>query len=178
MENNKFQLTTSYKGISKLYFLKLLNEIIKIGNLEQEDITSLDFGCGYGFLKKKLKSKNNNINIINYDIEKELSEIRNWKDCKFDILVANQVFYCCDANYLRKLMRELKLRNSELIIVAGISRQSLFNNIGKFLLGYADAHSGTKLRPKEELKILLEFCEIVATKSVWSLADIYKLKFK
>ena len=47
-----------YNGIAKIYFEKIINKIIEIGNLNDQDKTILDFGCGTKFLEKKLNKKN------------------------------------------------------------------------------------------------------------------------
>ena len=56
-----------YGGLKGIYFNRILNKIIKIGNLKSKKV--LDFGCGTGNLKKKLGN-----NVINYDIIPSLSE--------------------------------------------------------------------------------------------------------
>ena len=41
---------TQYSGFEKSYFLKILNQIIKIGNLQDTDKRILDFGgCVFQF---------------------------------------------------------------------------------------------------------------------------------
>ena len=51
--NNEF-LTTNYNtSFSKYYFLKVAKEIIKIGNLENQN-TILDYGCGEQIFSKLL----------------------------------------------------------------------------------------------------------------------------
>lgn len=67
----------------------------------------LDFGCGYGYFKKKLLN-NKKIKVINFDIVKELTEIENWKKEKFDYFIATQVFVCFKKKKLNKLLLDLK----------------------------------------------------------------------
>jgi len=43
---------TQYKGITKYYFIRLLNKIIELGDLDNADKNILDFGCGNNELKK------------------------------------------------------------------------------------------------------------------------------
>lgn len=54
----KFTQVTKYKGFKKIYFDKIIKEIIKIGNLESTNFKILDYGCGEKRLEQNLKKKN------------------------------------------------------------------------------------------------------------------------
>lgn len=58
-----------YKGIAKIYFDMVLNKIIKIGSMREEKGLSLDHGCGFGHLKKKLSETG--ADVVGYDIIEE-----------------------------------------------------------------------------------------------------------
>ena len=47
-----------YKGFGKIYFEKIIKEIISIGNLKINEKKILDYGCGVKYLEKLLKKKN------------------------------------------------------------------------------------------------------------------------
>lgn len=165
---------TQYAGFGGIYFRYLLKQIIKIGGLDNNRATVLDFGCGNGELKRLLNDRN----VIGFDIIPELSDVIDWRSVKFDVLVSNQVFYSFSENDLDELLRELKCRDRKLRLVVGISRQGILNNIGKYLLGKSDAHSRTKISPKREKEILKRYCNILQRKRVLGLADVYLLSFK
>lgn len=164
---------TSYRGIAKYYFLHLLNKIIKLGELDTKDCSILDFGCGENQLQKILGEK-----VVGYDIIEELTDIDDWKKAQFDTLVANQVFYSFDERQLSSLMDQLSQYNNDITIIVGISRQGLFNNIGKVIFGNKNAHSLTKITPKEELAILLQHCNLIRKNNILYLTDLYLLKLK
>ena len=164
-----------YKGFSGVYFNRVINAIINIGKLRNTNKNILDFGCGLGVLKKKLKSKSN---IINYDKDKKLSEIKNWKKVKFEILVSNQVFYQFSEKQLENLIKEIKKKNPRTLFIIGISRRSILNKIGKFLLLKFDAHKNTVLTHNKELFILTKYLKVIKKKNVLLLSDIYLMKFK
>lgn len=165
---------TSYSGLSKFYFRRLLRAIIEIGNLDKSGHIILDFGCGTGELKKRLP----HAQIIGYDIIATLSEIDNWQPIDFDIFVANEVFYSFCEDQLVSLLVELQKRTPAPDLIVGISRQNLLNKIGKFLFGKPNAHAATKLTPEDELRILKRFFYIVRKKNVMGLADVFLLRLK
>lgn len=165
---------TLYSGLSKFYFRQLLMQIVKIGKLDREGITILDFGCGKGELKRILTDAH----VIGYDIIPSLNDVTDWRSVDFDVLVANEVFYSFNEYDLDILLNELRTKNRALEIVVGISRLGLLNNIGKYLLGRADAHSATQIGPRDELAILEKYCNIKNSKNEMNLANVYSLSFK
>ena len=164
-----------YKGLSGIYFNRAIDSIITIGNLKGTSKIILDFGCGLGVLKKKLKSKSN---IVNYDKNKKFSEINNWKNVKFDIFVSNQVFYQFSEKKLETIIKEIKKKNSKTLFIVGISKRSLLNKIGKFLLFKFNAHKNTILTYEKELFILMKHLKIIKKKNIFFLSDIFLMKFK
>lgn len=165
---------TSYSGLAQFYFRRLLRCIIEVGALERQGITILDFGCGAGELKRILP----NANVVGYDILPALTDVDDWRNVNFDVLVANEVFCTFEEEQLVSLLLEIKKRRPHSELVVGISRHGLLNNIGKFLLGRPEAHASTKLMHKEELEILLRYCEIKRKKNVLYLANVFVLTFK
>ena len=126
------------------------------------------------YFKKKLP----NINVINYDIIQELSDIVFWNKSDFDVVVANEVFCRFSSDELEQLLCDFKIKNPKLRLIVGISRQSILNKIGKNILGFSEAHEEILLSPHEELNVLRKYMEIINHKSVYFLADVYLLKFK
>ena len=78
--------TTSYSGVSGIYFDKIIREIISLGELNLTNKKILDFGCGVKRLENKLKKK-----IYNYDINPIFNEFNNLNSINFDIVVMNHV---------------------------------------------------------------------------------------
>ena len=66
MSKNYYSNTTSFKGLSSIYFNSILKNIVKIGKLDIKNVTILDFGCGEKQLDKLLFNKK----VLNYDIKK------------------------------------------------------------------------------------------------------------
>lgn len=173
--NKSYRDVTQYNGVSGIYFRKLINTIIEVGDLYRDDIRILDFGAGLGVLKSIVSVKNKN--IVNYDKDPDLTEISDWRDCDFDILVANQVFYSFTEYQLLKLLEDIKRINKKSEVVVGISKQSMLNNVGKILCAQPNAHRLTRLNPTEEISILTKYMKIIDQRAVWGLADVYRLQF-
>ena len=165
---------TDYGLITGIYFRKILSTIIRVGALERPGLKVLDFGCGHGMLKEI----NPDIDITGYDIVEELTEVDHWNQVAFDVVVSNEVFYRFSEGQLEQLLAEFKSYQSNMELVVGISRQSFGNKVGAMLLGHGDAHDETLLTPAREKRVLLRHLEVVARKTVWGLADVYRLKFK
>ena len=174
----KYKMTTEYSGLSGSYFQKLLYSAINIGKLDRNHLRILDYGAGYGLLKNIMHKINKTVTVINFDIEPDLSDIEDWRSENFSVVVANQVFYAIDIKDLEKLLIEFKSHNANMELIVGISRQSLFNNIGKIIFGQPDAHKYTKTPPKEELATLLKYMDIREYETIWYLSDVYRLSFK
>jgi len=173
LEIKVYKGVTDYRGISRLYFLRLLECIISIASLDRRNIRFLDFGCGQNLLKQKLGEK-----VTGYDIIEGLSDTNDWRTESFDVLVANQVFYTFSAEELAALLTELHQSWPHLELVVGMSRQGLLNKVGKFLVGKKGAHDNTRLSPDEEKHVLTSFCTIEREENVFFLANVYKLRFK
>ena len=169
--NQVMKGVTSYTGISKFYFLYLLRQIIKIGELSQKECRILDFGCGEGKLKSILGNQ-----VINYDVIEELSDTDNWKKENFDVIVANQVFYSFDSMSLSRLLKEFKKIDKKITLIVGISRQGILNKIGKYILARKDAHNLTKLSPKKEFEIINNHAVLMEKRNILFLTDIYKFQ--
>lgn len=162
-----------YKGFAKVYFEKIINRIIEIGNLRDHDKEILDFGCGIKFLEKKLKKK-----ILNYDLNKKYTEIVNIFDYDFNVIVINHVLMYMSDSQIHNLFKKLKIKNQNCKIIIGIGRMSFLNKLAAFLSLNFKAHDGTKTSNLKQLEIISEYFEIISRQSVFFMTDIYLLKFK
>ena len=165
---------TFYEGFTKFYFLRILNKIIKIGNLTRTNKMILDFGCGFGILKETLGSKK----VINFDIVEELSDVKDWKTAEFEILVANQVFSSFNKNSLIELLNELRIYNHNLTVIVGTSRRGILNKIGMYISGRLDSHDSTNLSLEEEMSLYSQVgLEVEEKQNIFFLCDILKMRF-
>ena len=156
-----------YQGIKKLYFYNILRTLTEVGELPK--LRVLDFGCGPQELKQFVGKEN----YTGYDIDRRFSDIDDPSKARYDIMVANEVFYEMPEQEIRKTLEALKPKK----LLVGISRQGFLNKIGSMLLA-PKALEKTVTSPKKELEIIKEYYRVIKRKSVWGLADVYLLKKK
>ena len=66
-KNNKLPFNITKHDISSIYFNNIFENIIKCVELKKNITKILDFGCGNGYLKKRL-GNNKKIKVIGYDM--------------------------------------------------------------------------------------------------------------
>lgn len=163
---------TFYEGPGNFYFTKIIDEIIKIGSLKKEK-KILDYGCGVKFLEKRLNKK-----IINFDIQKEFTEVSNIFDHAFDVMVINHVLMYLWPDEIKKFFKRLKKERRNCKFIIGIGRMSFLNKLAAILAFEFDAHKNTRTIPSLQKKIIFDYFEIISHKNVFCMTDIYYLKFK
>jgi hypothetical protein len=131
--------------ISGIYFNFIYFLISIICNFKNKEV--LDFGGGLGFLKKKILKKGGRVKI--YDILKELSEIKNYKKFKFDIVIFCQVLCLIKEKDIRKIFYHF-IKFKKITIIGCFSNQTIINKIFAFMLGHPNPHKGTKTSPQKE----------------------------
>ena len=97
--------------VSKIYFSVIYYLVSKIVNYENKKI--LDFGGGQGFLKKIAKYS---CEVKLFDIIEELSELKDWKKYRFDIIIFCQVIYLLKIKDFQSIIENLKKRKKILIL--------------------------------------------------------------
>lgn len=161
-----------YNGIKKLYFNRILSEIIKIGKLKKKK-KILDFGCGSKQLQKILKKK-----IINYDKNKKFTEVSSYKKIKFDIAVFNHVLMYMSKNEIKNVFSYLRKNNKKSKFIIGISKMSIINKIAAFISLSFNAHKNIKISVIEQKKIIFDYFKLLSKKNIFFMTEIYYLKFK
>ena len=162
-----------YKGLNGMYFFRILNTIIDMGDLRSRNVKILDFGCGVGHLSKLLPGK-----VIGYDVNPKLTEIGDWKKADFDVVVANQVFIYMPKNELLGLLEDLHEHNPDVEMYVGISTQGILNKMLRVFADQRDSYADGKLSPKEEISILRQKMNVMGKKNAFFMCDVYSLKFK
>ena len=170
----KFTQVTKYKGFKKIYFDKIIKEIIKIGNLESTNFKILDYGCGEKRLEQNLKKK-----ILNFDINQKYSEISSFLDKNFDIMIINHVLMYMSRDEINQLFNEIYSVNSNCQFIIGMGKQNLFSRFAKNITLNFSAHKKTSSSYHEQLDQFRDKTIIIKEKlRIFGITDIYYCKFK
>lgn len=172
--NNEF-LTTHYDtSFSKYYFLKVADEIIKIGNLENQN-TILDYGCGEQIFSKLLTKPK----IFNYDIKPEYSEVLNVTDhLNSDVVIFNHVWMYIPYEEISKILQDIKNANKNSKIILSMGKQNLLSKIAMVLAGKPNAHNNTVISYNKQLEVLKKFCKILdVKKNIYFMTDVFYAEF-
>ena len=169
-----FTQVTQYKGFKKIYFDKIIKEIIKIGNLGSTNLKILDYGCGEKRLEQNLKRK-----ILNFDINEKYSEVSNFLEKNFDIMIINHVLMYMSKDEINKLFNDIYSVNSNCQFIIGIGKQNLFSKFAKNISLNFNAHSGTISSYNDQYKIIENKMKIIKkTRNIFFMTDIFLTQFK
>lgn len=141
-----------YKGFAGIYFRKILNTIIKFGDLKNENDIILDFGCGVGHLKKTLKKNN----IINYDIDPALTEIVDYKKIKPKIIILSGVLEHLYLKEIQALLTEFLAMNNKAELLVYLPTENWISKIAMRLARQKNAHDDHVSKYKDINKLLDE----------------------
>tara|TARA_B100000674_G_C37700122_1_gene850124 strand:- start:185 stop:709 length:525 start_codon:yes stop_codon:yes gene_type:complete len=165
---------TQYKGFKKIYFDKIIKEIIKIGNLNSTNLKILDYGCGEKRLEQNLERK-----IFNFDINEKYSEVSNFLDKNFDIMIINHVLMYMSKDEINKLFNDIYSINSNCKFIIGIGKQNLFSKFAKNISLNFNAHSGTISSYNDQYKIIENKMKIIKKRrNIFFMTDIFLTQFK
>ena len=174
-ELKQFPTTDYNKGPQKYYFLSIAKNIVEIANLENSEKTILDFGCGNKIFSKILTKKK----ILNYDVKPEFSEVSNFENLKFDIVIFNHVLMYMTPSEIEEILNKIQKINPECELILGLSRQNFLSKIGMFLTFNFDAHKKTKSSYKEQLEKFKKKKILIKNKlKIFGITDIFYSKFK
>ena len=165
---------TNYDGISKIYFNKILLEIVKIGNLFKTKKKILDYGCGKKQLGKILKKK-----IYNYDIIKKYNEVKILDFKKYDIIIFNHVLMYLNKKDINILFDNIYSKNKNCLFIVGLGKQNLISKLAMFISFNFNAHYGTISNYKDQLEVIENRMNIIKNKkNIFFMTDIFYLRFK
>jgi len=171
--SNQFPVTKYTKFPEKYYFLSIVNNIIKIADLKNTNQTILDFGCGNKIFSKLL----NNKKILNYDINPNLTEIYDFKEYKFDIVILNHVLMYMEPKQIEELFINFKKINPKLKLLIGLGKQNILSKILKTLSLTFNAHEKTKSSFDQQIHVFSKYLNIRNQKNIFFMTKILYAEF-
>jgi hypothetical protein len=171
MENNLLENTYESESlITRTYFRTKVWLAIRLARLKKQDII-LDFGCGGGWLEKKLKQ----YQIHGYDINPEKTFIKDYKKIKPTKIFVLDVFEHIPVEEIKKIVEEFKKLGKFILIVSAPSENSISKRIRKFV-GKDEVPKEHITRYKEILKILKENFKLKKKISFFTVSHILVFK--
>ncbi|MDO8528352.1 MAG: methyltransferase domain-containing protein [Nanoarchaeota archaeon] len=150
MEENKLEDTYEDKNLlTRFYFRTKVWLAVRTAKLKKEDII-LDFGCGGGWLEKKLKG----YQIYGYDINPKKTFIKDYKTIKPNKIFVLDVFEHIPTEEIKKIVENFKKLNNNFILIVSVPTENLASRkIRKFV--------GKPEVPKEHITKYQEITKIL-----------------
>lgn len=134
----------------------------------------LDFGCGHGMLKQMFGAR---FSIVGFDVQTKFTEIRDWREADFSILIANHVFYSVSIGDLEQVALAASRKRVQTVVFS----DSLDRNINRWLARMAGEPRAleAKLHDSETtLDAFRDHYDLVETSSVFGLTKVYGLALR
>lgn len=125
-----------YKGFAKIYFNKILETIINLGNLRNEKGLILDYGCGTSHLKKNLPQAN----IVGYDIIPELSDIEDYKKLHPQKIILSAVLEHLSLKEIDNLLKDFLKMNYKAELLVFLPTENFISKIAMTIARQPNAH--------------------------------------
>jgi hypothetical protein len=172
MENNLLENTyDSQNFITKIYFRQKIDATIRLAELKKEDII-LDFGCGAGWLEKKLK----NFNIIGYDINPEKTFVKDYRTVKPTKIFCLDVFEHIPVEEIRKIIQNFKKMNNNFELIVSIPTGNFISRKVRKLVGKDEVPKEHITSYQDILNILKENFKIKKKINFFTVTKIFLLE--
>ena len=155
----------------RLFYKWKFGIAIRYANLNKGDLI-LDFGCGNKWLKKTL----NGYNVIGYDIDPKLTDIRNYLNLKPNKIFVLDVFEHIEKEEIRKMINNFKKMNPKFILITIIPTETWLWRKMRKLMGLSETVSDHITGLKDILKILNEELKLVKKINFLTMSHIAKWK--
>lgn len=156
MEDNRLENTyESSNIITRIYFRKKINAAIRIARLKKEEII-LDFGCGGGWLERKLEG----YNIHGYDINPEKTFIEDYRKISPKKIFALDVFEHIPSEEIREILNNFKKMNKDFELIVSVPTGNFISRKIRKLVGKTEVPKEHITSFDEILKIMKENFEL------------------
>jgi len=123
MENNRLEDTYENGNlITRVYFRSKVWLAVKLSGLNKNDVI-LDFGCGGGWLEKKLK----NFEIYGYDINPEKTFIKDYREVKPTKIFVLDVFEHIPKKEIQNILDNFKKISNKFEIIVSVPTENFIS---------------------------------------------------
>lgn len=168
-EDNKLENTyESPNLITRWYFRSKVYVAIKLAGLTKEDII-LDYGCGGGWLEKKLA----NFKIYGYDINPKKTFIKDYRKIKPSKIFALDVFEHISINEIKKIINSFKKLNNKFELIVSIPTENWISRKIRKLVGKEEIPDEHITKYDKILKILNENFKLIKKVNVLTVTHTF-----
>lgn len=150
-----------------------INLLLKMADLRKGEVI-LDFGCGKGWLKSKLKERG--YNVVGYDITPEHSDVEDYTKIKPDKIFLTDVFEHLSKEEIVGVINNFKKMNPHFEIITSIPTENWLSRKARKILGKNERAKDHITPIKDILKILNE--NLILIKKINFLTVSYIARFK
>ncbi len=174
MEENKLEDTyESKKLLVRLYFKWKINKAIKLAKLKKDDII-LDFGCGAGWLEKKLK----NYKIYGYDINPKKTFIKDYKKIKPTKIFTLDVFEHILKKEIQKIINNFKKMSKNFELIVSIPTENFISRKIRKIVGKPEVPKEHITKYKDILNILNQNLELKKKINFFTVSHLFLYEYK
>jgi len=148
---------------------------VNMAGLKRGDIV-LDFGCGSGYLKNKLKGEGHN--ALGYDITPEHSDVKDYKTLKPNKILSLDVLEHISKEDIRRIIQDFKKMNDNFYLVLAIPTENLLSRKMRKLFGKPERVPDHITTLNEIVQIMKdEKLEIIRKLNYFAITHLYLFKF-
>jgi hypothetical protein len=172
IEDNTLENTYENKNIiARSYFRMKVWLAIRIANLKKRDII-LDFGCGGGWLEKKLEG----YNIYGYDINPKKTFIEDYRKLNPEKIFALDVFEHIPLSEIGNIIENFKKMSKNFELIVSIPTENKISRVMRKLIGKSEIPKEHITKYPEIIRLLKS--KLKLTKRFNFLTVSYILKFR
>lgn len=173
-EDNKLENTyESPSFLVRTYFRWKINTSIWFANLKKEDVI-LDFGCGGGWLERKLE----NYNVTGFDTNPKKTQIKDYRKLKPTKIFALDVFEHIPISETKKILGNFKKMNDNFEIIVSQPTENWLSRKARKFFGKEEVPREHITRYGEIVKLLKEEFEYRRKINFFTLTHIFKFRHK
>ncbi len=167
----------SYKSKNPLvrwYFTSIHRISVELAGLKGNEAI-LDFGCGSKELSKRLQ----NYKVYNYDINPDLTEVKDYKKLKPDVIFAISAFEHIPKNEIEDIINNFKKMNPNVNLIVALPKCGILNKIGSILTGTYKLNKLAHISYYKDInKLLMKQMNLIKKKNFIFMYEFSKWCFK
>lgn len=174
MEENKLEDTYESKNpLTRFYFRTKVWLAIRIAKLKKQDII-LDFGCGAGWLERKLKD----YRIYGYDINPKKTFLRDYKKIKPAKIFVLDVFEHIPTEEIEKILNNFKKLNDRFDIIVSLPTENLVSRKIRRFVGKAEVPREHITKYKKIIEILKKNFRLKNKINFFTISHIFVFEYR